>query len=85
MNFIVGENIIGAPKYEIIMLLLVLSIASCKVVAFNLLCFLFGIISLLLFLIYPYNVIALPTIAITIVVGLKGDSKKKRKTLLRSL
>ena len=52
------------------MLLLLFSIASSKVVAFNLLCFNFGIISLLLFLIYPSNVIALPTISIRIVVGL---------------
>ena len=41
-----------------------------KVIALNLLCILFGISSLLLFLIALSKVIALPTIAIAIVVAL---------------
>ena len=49
------------------------SIAPCKVITLNLLC----ISSLLLFLWLSLSkVIALPTIAITKVVALKGDSEK---------
>ena len=45
-------------------------IAPCKVIDLNLLCFIYGIISLLLFLIAFFKVVALQTIAIAIVVAL---------------
>ena len=45
-------------------------IGPCKVIALNLLCFIVGICSLFLFLIALSKDIALPTIAIAIVVAL---------------
>ena len=70
---IVGENIIDAPKmqnscpfsqnYDS-------SNALCKVITLILLCIIFDISSLLLFLIALYKVIDLLTITITIVVAL---------------
>ena len=70
------------PKYELIMVLSnylffeychknigLFSIAPCKVIALNLLCFIFDIISLLLYFIsltYSYS-IAIPTIALPII------------------
>ena len=83
--YIVGENSIGTTKtrnnygaiqYSNIRLF---SIAPCKVIAINLLCFFYGICSLLLFYIAHSKVIAHLTIAIAIVVALlalRGDSKK---------
>ena len=70
------------PKYEIIMVLSnysffqdyysnigLFSIAPYKVIALNLRCFIYGISSLLLFLIALSKVIALQTIALAIVVA----------------
>ena len=86
---IVSKNIIATTKYEIIMVPSnhsffqycdsnngVFFIAPCKVITLTPLCILFGISSLLLFLWFCFKVIALPTIAIAIVVALKGDSDK---------
>ena len=60
------------------------TIAPCKVITLNLLYFIYGISSLLLFLIALSKVIALPTIAIAIVQALRGDSKKISVTPLKA-
>ena len=87
------KNIIGPPKYEIIMVpsnfFLILycdsniglfSIASCKVITLNLLCFIDSISSFLFFLIALSKVIALPTIVIAIVVVLSRPQRQQQKS-----
>ena len=77
------RNSYGSIKlvfFHIVMPIFGLSLLhSYKLIAFNLLCLIFGISPLLLSLISLSKVIALPTIAIAIVVPLfflKGDSEK---------
>ena len=70
----VDENIIRASKMRN-------NFASvpCKAIALNLLCFIFGIISLILYFIYLSKVITLPNVAIAICVALKNDSDRFSK------
>ena len=92
MVLTVGENNIATTKirnnYVAIQSFIfrnigLFSIVSCKVITHNPLCILFSISSLLLFDGPLSKVIALPTIAIAIVVALsrsKGDSEKMKVT-----
>ena len=88
MQNIVGENIIGAPKirnnYGAIQycdnIIGLFSIAPCKVVTLLYhLCFIYGISCLFLLLISLSKVIALPTIAIAIVLALSRSQRRQQK------